>query len=280
MRKKQIFTEVFAMRFSRLFKIFTVVFILSMACGSDAVLNADEKGLPVLLYHHLMPERDMALFKNNGLVISKELFTAHMKYLYDNGYHTVTAAELSNYLFNNSPLPAKSVMITFDDGYMSNYMFAGPILRQYGFKAVLFTITACIQTKDQEYRTDKIDMMSWMQVAASADVFETGSHTNNMHNAGKSGKTALMEALPALAGQDIATSLKRVSNNKIFAYPMGQYNQSIIDMLKQQGVEMAFTTREGYVTSLSDAMQLKRITIYSDCDVSRFAGYVSAKTRF
>jgi peptidoglycan/xylan/chitin deacetylase (PgdA/CDA1 family) len=244
------------------------------------MLNADEKGLPILLYHHLIPERDMMFYKENGLVISEELFDKHMKYLFDNGYHTATVAELRDYLFNGKSLPDKSVMITFDDGYMSNYIFAYPILKKYDFNAVLFTITACLQTQDQIYHTNKLDMMSWIQIAASTDVFETGSHTDNMHNASKNGKTALMEASPELAEQDIALSLKRVSNSKIFAYPMGQYNQSILDILKRHGVEMGFTTRGGYVTRVSDAMQLKRITIFSDCDIVRFADYVSAKKRF
>jgi peptidoglycan/xylan/chitin deacetylase (PgdA/CDA1 family) len=247
---------------------------------SGAPVYSSENKLAILVYHHILPSGINKNFKENGIVISLELFESHMKYLHDNGYHTVTSSELRDFVFNSKSLPQKSVMIHFDDGYLSNYIYAYPILKKYGFTATLFAITGIIQTKGQTFNPDELDMMSWMQIAASMDVFEIASHTNNLHNPDNNNKTALMTASIETAKADISLSLKRVPNDKVFAYPMGQNNQEIVDMLKNLGVDMAFTVNCGYVTPGCDPMRIKRITIYRDFNVSLLEKIVTCKYKY
>jgi len=203
-----------------------------------------------------------------------------MEYLYKNQYHTVTSDELRAYLYNKKPLPPKSVMITFDDGYLSNYMFAYPILKQFGFKAVLFAITGSIQTKDQDYHPDQLDMMSWMQVAAAADIFEFGSHTNALHNTGPDGKTGFITASLDDAQADLLRSQKRINNRRLFAYPSGQYNTQLVNMLKSNGVDLAFTTNKGYVNQSSNPMLINRITVYPAFDLKTFESVVTCTYKY
>ena len=67
-----------------------------------------------------------------------------MKYLKENGYCTITLMNLYEYLKNNTPIPKKSIVLTFDDGYENNYTAMFPILKKYHFKATIFDITSNI----------------------------------------------------------------------------------------------------------------------------------------
>ena len=259
--------------------VFYFAALLFIIVNSNIALRAAQPQMAVLLYHHLLPAADIEAYKDNGLVVTQESFASQMEYLYKNGYHTVTSGELRSFLYDKKPFPPKSVMITFDDGYMSNYMFAYPILRQYGFHAVIFAITGSVQTMDQDYHRDKLDMLSWMQVAASSDVFEYGSHTDALHNI-REIETGFVSASLTEAQADLQFSLKRVSGNKIFSYPSGQYNAQLVDMIRNNGVKLAFTVNEGYVNAGSNPLLLNRVTVYTDFDLGTFGSVAACKHVF
>jgi len=261
----------------KMFFCFTVLYLVGT--NINITTQADQPRLAVLLYHHVLPAAENKSYADNGLVLTQETFAEQMEYLYRNNYHSVTAGELRAFLYQNAPLPAKSVMITFDDGYMSNYMFAYPILKQYGFKAVIFAITGGIQTKGVVFHPDQLDMLSWMQVAASSDVFEYGSHTNALHTA-VNGKTGLVSVSLDQAKADLLYSQKRLNNKRLFAYPMGQYTSQIVDMLRDSGVDLAFTTNKGYVAQNSNPLLLNRDTIFSGIDLNTFASVVSCQYEY
>ncbi len=92
------------------------------------------QAIPVLMYHHVSP--------NPGLVtVSPETFTDHMGYLARAGYTTLTADQFLGFLQGSYQAPAKSVVITFDDGYLDNYVYAYPTLRSLALHAVIFCVT-------------------------------------------------------------------------------------------------------------------------------------------
>jgi len=260
------------------FSIFAAALII-LTC-SLSITKADQPQAAVLLYHHILPAGEDGPYSDNPWVVTREAFESQMEYLYNNQYHTVTSAELRDYLYNKKPLPAKSVMITFDDGYLSNYMFAYPILKRFGFKAVVFAITGSIQTKDQDFHPDQLDMLSWMQVAASSDVFDFASHTDSLHYTGADGQTSFISAPADQAKSDFLRSQKRVADKKLFAFPSGQYNAQLVDMLKNNGVDIAFTTNKGYISQNSNPMLLNRVTVYADLDLKTFESVVSCRYRY
>lgn len=91
------------------------------------------QGIPVLMYHHVSP--------SPGLVtVSPETFHTQMAWLARHNYRSIGTNDLAAFLAGK-PLPEKSVMITFDDGYLDNYLYAHPVLQAFGLKAVLFVIT-------------------------------------------------------------------------------------------------------------------------------------------
>ncbi|MDR2648240.1 MAG: polysaccharide deacetylase family protein [Clostridiales bacterium] len=263
--------------FKKLFFCLAAVFIALFSLMG--LKQADQPQLAVLLYHHFIPEADKTVYLNNGLVMPVESFAWQMKYLYENQYHTVTSNELRAFLYEKKALPPKSVMLTFDDGYMSNYLLAYPILKQYRFTAVLFAITGSVQTKDQEYHSDQMDMLSWVQMAAGSDIFEYASHTNALHTP-VNGKTGFVSAPLDEVQADLIRSQRRINNKKLFAYPLGQYNSQTIDILRNNGVDMAFTVNKGYVSQNSDPLLLNRVTVYSSFDIKTFESVVTCRYKY
>jgi peptidoglycan/xylan/chitin deacetylase (PgdA/CDA1 family) len=103
------------------------------------------QSIPVLMYHHVSP--------NPGLVtVSPETFHAQMAWLAKHNYRSIGTDDLAAFL-NGKPLPEKSVMITFDDGYLDNYLYAHPVLQAFGLKAVLFIITGWLSEGELRHPT-------------------------------------------------------------------------------------------------------------------------------
>jgi hypothetical protein len=92
------------------------------------------KDIKILVYHNISES------EGTGETISKEAFENDMKDLIDNGYTAVLFDDLISYVEKGIDLPEKPVLITFDDGYLSNYELAFPILKKYNMKATIFVI--------------------------------------------------------------------------------------------------------------------------------------------
>lgn len=92
--------------------------------------------LVVLMYHHISPKP--------GLVsCTPENFLAQMQWLAENDWQTLSTDDFSEGLVRGV-WPRKSVLITFDDGYLDNWVYAHPILRDFGQRATIFLITGWI----------------------------------------------------------------------------------------------------------------------------------------
>lgn len=89
--------------------------------------------VPILLYHHISED-----------TLTQEQFQTEMQLLKDGGYHTVSFDQIFDFVEKGTPLPEKPVCLTFDDGYLSNYEIAYPLLKEYGMKATFFAIGATV----------------------------------------------------------------------------------------------------------------------------------------
>jgi len=90
------------------------------------------------MYHHVN------LHPEDPITISPENFESQIKYLKGSGYTPLFLSEMFSHLKNRKPAPAKPILITFDDGFLDNWVFAYPILKKYAFKATVFVITSRI----------------------------------------------------------------------------------------------------------------------------------------
>ena len=101
------------------------------------------KSLPILMYHNISNYQDK-------LSIPPALFEEHCRATADGGWHGVSLAEAEEFFLHGKPLPAKSFLITLDDGYLDNYVNAWPILAKYGHKGVIFPVADLITAASEE----------------------------------------------------------------------------------------------------------------------------------
>ncbi|MDP3683225.1 MAG: polysaccharide deacetylase family protein, partial [Ignavibacteria bacterium] len=100
---------------------------------------------PILLYHHISTSSDTQDSRYN---IPPEKFEEQMKWLFDNGYQTITVSDLTNLIYNGGEIPQRPVVITFDDGNIDNYNNALPILKKYGFVATFYVVQIYVNGTD------------------------------------------------------------------------------------------------------------------------------------
>lgn len=119
--------------------VLVLCFVLGLLERADTVqpvFGEDSVRVPILMYHSIL--RDSA--RQGKYVISPAVLAADLDALQEKGYTAVTVSDLLAYVQDGADLPEKPVMITFDDGYYNNYIYAYPLLKQRGMKAVVSII--------------------------------------------------------------------------------------------------------------------------------------------
>lgn len=89
--------------------------------------------LPILMYHSI----SRALTSN---AVAPEIFKEHCATLARTGWRTLSLQEVENCFLEKAPLPPKSCLITFDDGYLDNWLHAAPVLERYNLRGVIFPV--------------------------------------------------------------------------------------------------------------------------------------------
>jgi len=265
-------------------KKLTIALAILLALASVACFGSEEYGcfsedsderIPVLMYHSIKSDELYALLPSaNPMIISESAFREQMRYLYENNFTPLTSAQLMDFLFYFGELPENPVVLTFDDGYLDNYLFAAPIMREFGMSGMMFLITAEIPESTPQMVIYPTPLMSWNELLAVTDVFELGSHTHDMHRF--VGGSAILETA---SEAEIRADLRRSFEEPLtlltgFVYPYGRYSNAAIAALQAEGVRFAFTTREAYVRRSSNPMLLPRFGVYPDTTIEEFSRIV------
>lgn len=220
----------------------------------DIPLKYNDKPIPVLMYHSIDYE------EGNELRVPKEKFKEQMQYLKDNGYTTLTFNELYGFLVNNKPVPEKSVVITFDDGYEDNYQNAYPILKEFGFYATIFVITNTVDNEKPFLTSGQLKEMEQNGI-------DIESHTLAHDELNKLPYDKQVTTLKG-AKEYIEKTLNKKA--KYIAYPFGKWNEDTIKALKDTGYDMAFTTIGGWSDKDQGIFTLHRVYISSKHDINEF----------
>ena len=204
--------------------------------------------IPILTYHNFTDK------VSDGANISPQRFREHLLFLKQNGYTTITQEQLINYLNGNGTLPKKPVMITIDDGYLSTYTHAYPILREFNMKATVFVITGMVGGK-----SGSLEHFNWEQAREmeNSGVIDIQSHTHQSHYK-FNGKAALSHKLPNETNQmyynriynDLYTAKDLIEQhlNKTvtaIAYPYGSWNETVKQVAEMIGYSSIYLYDEG-----------------------------------
>lgn len=231
---------------------------------SPAALSADEIStqVPILMYHHLSED------VTNSEMVSPEQFEAQIRALSEAGYTGVSFDELQAYVLRGEPLPEKPVVITFDDGYRSNYTLAYPILQKYGMKATIFAIGVSFGT--DHYKDTDYGITPHFGAAEAAEMTASGlisiqSHTYDMHQwppyeTGSAVRENILqlsseseEAYVQALTEDFTRSRALLEDATgrpvdVLAYPAGQYSTLAQVTLQSLGVHVTLSTNPGVNT--------------------------------
>ena len=207
-------------------------------------------GIPVLMYHSVAEEA------NNDAVISVARFKEHMLYLKQNEYHPVSLDQLYDYLMGTSGLPAKPVVLTFDDGYRDTYEVVMPILKQYGFKSVLF-----IPAGDTGQR------LTWQEIREmKAAGMEIASHS--FHHRDLAGLSRSEQVAEVVKSKEMLDRMLE-QNTRYFCYPNSSYDAETLRALRENGFVMAVTTNPGWAKPGDHMLELQRVWVGNGIDNSR-----------
>lgn len=194
---------------------------------------------PVLLYHQVV-ER-LPVHDPHGNCVRADVFDAQLSWLRSRGFRSTNLKHLSAALKDGTPLPSRSVALTFDDGYASNLEVAWPILQRHGFTATIFVVTGCVgefNKFDAQSAAPPARMLSACQIRAlHAAGVEIGSHTVT-HPA----------SLCALSDQRLQDELVRSRSDlealldasvTCFSYPHSQTDRRVEQAVASAGYQAA-----------------------------------------
>lgn len=212
--------------------------------------------LPILMYHHVSP--------NPGLVtVSPVAFRAQMEALAGAGWRTAGLDEAARF-FRGEAVPAKTCVVTFDDGYLDNQVYAAPVLRDYGLSAVIFTVTGWLgegpvrdgnqETPDHRECKRRIAAgdagsvtLRWSEAERlqASGVFEFHSHTHT-HTRWDKTLADPGERQEALAN-DLLRSRKLLQErlgvlSRHLCWPQGYHDDQYVATAKGIGFDHLYTT--------------------------------------
>lgn len=211
--------------------------------------------LYILMFHTVLPDGCEC---NNWAVSVSEL-RSYLQWLRDHGYTTVLPRQIAA----GEALPSRAVMLTFDDGYATNYTLAFPILQEFEAKAVISPVVRCLDEEND-------DFLTWDQCRemTQSGLVEIGCHTYDCHSYDRCLKRLEGESqaeYEARVFPDIDKSVQRIREElgadvTFFAYPNGRWDSWSNEYLSHR-FTMSVSTAYGTARLSKGLYRLPRFTI-------------------
>lgn len=230
--------------------------------------------VPVIIYHHLAPEPEVG----NPSVVTTAEFQQQMAWLQAAGFQPITTGELGAWLEQQAPLPPRPVLVSFDDGYQSNYELAYPILKEMHWKATLFLVTSKVGRTPGKY-----PYVTWEQLTemTQSQVFEVQAHAHNGHQE-IDGTPAYILWSEEEIRQDLQAIQQELTSHNLpaataLAYPYGAYDAETIQAATTVGLKWAFTGGYNFVRQGDAPLTLKRLSVTPGYDQCHFLALVTGE---
>lgn len=236
-----------------------LICILSLSCiyiytnvKADSLDTETYINVPIIMYHSILKS------KSGDYIIHPDVLEKDLIYIKEKGYTTITMTELINYVYENSPLPEKPIIITFDDGHYNNLGYAVPLLEKYNMKAVISIVG---KYTDDFSKTDEANLnyghLRWKDIneLISSGTIEFQNHTYNLHTIGAR-KGAMkkynesIENYTNIISTDITKLQEKFKSNtgytpNTFTYPYGAISKESLDIIKQLGFKASLSCEKG-----------------------------------
>ena len=260
-----------------IFLIFVGLFgmITNSYIYADFPEREDAFNIPILMYHHITVNEN----EINSSTVSVEKFKQDMMYLKQNGYTTLHFQDVLDAKQQGKLLPEKSIIITFDDGYRSNYQYAYPILKELELKGTIFLIGWSMQRNThKDGVTPIIPHLTWNEAREMyhSGVMDLQHHTYDLHNpiektfyygkgvapyTDESIEDYEMRFLQDIVLWKIKIEQKIGNHVFVFAYPYGEGYPLTEQILKENGFQFSLVTGQGINRLSQDNFSLSRINV-------------------
>lgn len=211
------------------YRVILTFFIISLMIPVSGSVSVSAEHAVILQYHHFGDDTPPSTS------VTLEQFDRHLEYLSENKYTVWPLEKIVAYLKDKKELPDRCVAITIDDAYVSIYEEAWPRLRKYGYPFTVFVPTEGVEKGIKSYLT--WEQMREMQ--ADGVVFSSHTHTHDYLIRRLPGETenAWIDRMIT----DIKRSLdlleeKLGSSSVLFAYPYGEYNVALKQIIRSLGL--------------------------------------------
>lgn len=215
--------------------------------------------IPILVYHHI----DDDPYEPNSLITPPDKFRSDMEAVKAAGFQTVFIQDLIDYVDGKKELPDNPVAITFDDGYLSNYEFAYPVLQELGMKATISVIGWSVGRDEHRIQGKQFyPHFDWRQAREMVEsgVIDIQNHSFDLHES-QPDDPSLRAGVLQMKGetdgdyagslqQDIG-SMERLIEDKtghevnVFTYPFGYYSHLSEQILMDMGYRATLSTKPG-----------------------------------
>lgn len=186
--------------------------------------------IPILVYHHVVPDHAPGM-----LYVTPDGFEQQLRFLSDNGYQSVSFADLADSLEYGLPLPERPVILSFDDGWENQFKYGFPLLQKYGFGATFYIVSGYVDHQNF-MGTDQLQAMM-----AAGMTMGCHSHTHPALTSVGTGARLAAEVAGSKAWLEDHFGIAIDT----FAYPYGAYNAAVAAAVEAAGFRTARTVDTG-----------------------------------
>jgi len=230
--------------------------------------------VPVLMYHHVAPH------SGDTVTVTPEVFEAQMRFLANAGYRTLKMSELIAHIRGECPVSERAVAVTFDDGWLDNFLYAYPVLERYRINAAIFVVTAwsdsatsgkvssCEEGPPCHERSKLLIesgeagkvALDWdiIRQMASSGLVEFYSHTVNHAKCSDLNRVELEREL-LVAKAVLERELGQPC--PYLCWPYGKFNDLSVTVAREAGYEALFTTSRGVAEAGSNPFVIRRVRV-------------------
>ncbi len=229
-------------------------FALALPASTSAAKEpADESPrIPILVYHRFGP------VVADSMTVTTPVFESHLRYLRDNHYTVIPLRRLADYLLGKAPPPpARSVVITADDGHRSVFTYMFPLVKRYHLPVTLFIYPSAISNASYA--------MTWEQLSElkQTGLFDIQSHSYWHPNFRIEKRRLTAAEYEKLVDMQLTKSKSQLEKRlggtvEMFAWPFGIYDDELIDRARKAGYIAAFTLERRHAGQSDNIMKIPR----------------------
>ncbi len=211
--------------------------------------------VPVVMYHSVLKDES----RLGKYVISPSELESDLQYLQNHGYTAVTVRTLIGYVNGENDLPEKPIMLTFDDGYYNNYLYAYPLAEKYDTKLVISPI-GCETDRFSETGEENgnYSHLTWDRIREmqQSGLVEFQNHSYNMHKSDSGSRMGTkkmdgedLQTYTKVLSEDLRTMQRKMTENTgytpdAFVYPFGLISSPEPEIVKDLGFQCTLTCEE------------------------------------